>query len=802
MAIRVREKHITLSVRDLLHTASRQQTISSFPLPQRGMLGRQAQVKVQQHKDRSFGLFHKEYSVQREYQYQDYTFTVQGRIDGLYRLKNRAEIEEIKSVVLRSAEFKNLQIEHYPEFKEQVLFYAYLLQDELDGLEVFPYLILVNLINDAKRTFQIDFKRTIVEQLLQQRFASIIQNIEKEEAELEERRKKLTEISFGLSEKRPQQQQMMEQVTDVLQNSFHLMASAPTGTGKTAAALFPAIQYSFVNSKKIFFVTSKTTQQNIVFETVGPLIEQGLGLHVLFLRASEKMCANDVYFCHEAFCPYIQNYQERCLDRNVLSELLENSMLTPEIIYAKGSAYTLCPFELSLDLSQFCDVLVGDYNYVFDPAVYLRRLFSRKDYADWVLIIDEAHNLYDRGMGYLSPEIRFERVKNLLVQTGKYKTKVYQLLNKALHEMEQLFTDLNLEGRTQYSGQQYFLAEINAAAWQSALEVYEAAFIKYLIHKVKKRILLIDDPLEKFFYELRRFVQVARIQDRAFVPFYNAEDNGILKIQCCDPSHYLGGRIDGFHSVLAMSATLDPISFYQEVLGFQEYRTNTMELDSPFPAEHRKIIIVPNISTRFKDRVQNAPAIAEIIRNTIKIHSGNYLAFFPSFNFLQQVNLFLGNLQSEKIIQKPGMKDEDRRQVLDELEKSDNPHLLLAVMGGIFSEGVDYAGNMAEGVIIISPALPQINYERELLRNYYDEQKEMGFDYAYIYPGMNKVIQSVGRLIRSAADKGIVLLIGERFSDDQYNSVLPEYWFESAGDVVIADDYEQEVKSFWAKWER
>ena len=148
------------------------------------------------------------------------------------------------------------------------------------------------------------------------------------------------------------------------------------------------------------------------------------------------------------------------------------------------------------------------------------------------------------------------------------------------------------------------------------------------------------------------------------------------------------------------------------------------------------------------------------------------------------------------------MKDEDRRQVLDELEKSDKPHLLLAVMGGIFSEGVDYAGNMAEGVIIISPALPQINYERELLRNYYDEQKEMGFDYAYIYPGMNKVIQSVGRLIRSAADKGIVLLIGERFSDDQYNSILPEYWFESKQDVVITDDYEHEVKSFWARWKK
>ena len=802
MAIKVRDKNISLSVRDLLQTASRPQTISSFPLPQRGMLGRQAQTKVQQQKDRNFGLFHKEYSLRRDYKYLDYTFSIQGRIDGLYKLKNRAEIEEIKSVVLRAAEFKKLHIEQYPEFREQVLFYAYILQDELDGLEIFPYLILVNLINDAKRTFKIDFKRSSVEQLLQQRFALIVQNIEKEQAVLETRKKELAVVDFSLPEKRPQQQQMMEQVTQVLQEGLHLTASAPTGTGKTAAVLFPALRYAYVNSKKIFFVTSKTTQQNIVYETITPLIEQGLDIHVLFLRASEKMCANDVYFCHEAFCPFIQDYHERCLDKNVISELLENSIITPEIVYAKGTENTLCPFELSLDAALYCDVITGDYNYVFDPAVYLRRLFDRKDYADWILIIDEAHNLYDRGMGYLSPEIRFERVKNLLSQTGRYKTKVYKLLNKALQETEQLFKDLDLEGRLHHSGQQYFTADINRQAWQSALEVYEAAFIKYVIHKIKKRILLMDDPLESFFYELRRFVQVSRIQDRAFVPFYNAEAEGILKIQCCDPSGWLGSRIDGFHSVLAMSATLDPISFYQDVLGFADYRTNTLTLDSPFPAENRRIIIVPRISTRFKDRVQNAPAIAEIIRNTVKIHSGNYLVFFPSFNFLQQVNLFLGNLQTEKIIQKPGMKEAERSKILEELEKSASPHILLAVMGGIFSEGVDYAGSMAEGVIIISPALPQINYERELLRNYYDEEKEMGFDYAYIYPGMNKVIQSAGRLIRSAADKGIVLLIGERFSDDRYNSILPEYWFESAQDVVITDDYMQELKSFWAKWEK
>lgn len=801
MAIRVEGNHISLSVHDLLSGPGHRQMISSFPLPQRGMLGRQAQAKVQREKNRHFGLFHMEYALRRDYPFKNFLFTVQGRIDGVYRLKNRAELEEIKSVILQASEFKNLQITHYPEFMEQVLFYAYLLQDELEGMEVVAYLVLVNLINDVRRTFPIDYNRQHVEQLLFQRFARVIQNIEQERLLLKKREEHLQKTDFSLPEKRPQQLEMMNRVGQILAEARHLMVSAPTGTGKTVAALFPTLKFAYVNNKKIFFLTSKTTQQNIVFQSVAPLAAQGLDIHVLFLRASEKMCPNDVYFCHEAFCPFAKDYKERLMETNLLTGLLEHSLLTPELIYQKGLEHQLCPFELSMELSSHCDLIVGDYNYVFDPAVYLRRVFSKKDQADWLLIIDEAHNLYERGMGYLSPEIKRENVKNLIDRISLKKTKVYRLLKEALLLIEELLQALNLEGELHFAGMQYFEAELNAASWQSALECYESAFIKYLIYKVKKRILLIDDPFEKFFYALRRFVQVAHIQDRAFVPFYNAEQGGILKIQCCDPSNYLGQRLEGFHSAVAMSATLDPISFYREVMGFPEYRTDTLQLDSPFPARHRKVIIVPHISTRYKDRMQNAPAIAEVIRTTLQIHPGNYLAFFPGYNFLQQVNLFLGNIQANKIMQKPGMGEEERRRVLEQMQKSEQHHLLMAVMGGVFSEGVDYLGKMAVGVIIVSPALPQISYERELLRRYYNKKKEMGMEYAYIYPGMNKVIQAVGRLIRSASDKGIVLLIGDRFSDEQFNALLPEYWFKSQDDVIISKDYAKEIESFWSRWQ-
>ncbi|MEJ2053753.1 MAG: helicase C-terminal domain-containing protein, partial [Calditrichaceae bacterium] len=220
-------------------------------------------------------------------------------------------------------------------------------------------------------------------------------------------------------------------------------------------------------------------------------------------------------------------------------------------------------------------------------------------------------------------------------------------------------------------------------------------------------------------------------------------------------------------------------------------------LDSPFPSDHRKIIIVPGVSTRYKDRMRSYPQIAEIVEEVIKQQPGNYLVFFPSFDFIQNVNLFLGKVKHNKILQKPGMKDEDRNYVLKELRKTGRQNLLLAVMGGIFSEGVDYVGDMAIGVIVISPALPLVSFERELLRQYYEEKQNAGMEYAYIYPGMNKVIQSVGRLIRSVTDKGIVVLIGERFADEKFNSILPEYWFDKQGDIEITDKYRPVIREFW-----
>lgn len=800
MAIRVENRNIILAVRDLVPATHHHQILSSFPLPQRGALGKKAQTWLQSGKKKKLGMFHTEYVINREYFFSDYTFFVSGRIDGVYKLPDRVEIEEIKSVILKKGEFAKVTVDLYPHFVEQLLFYAYLLQDELDGLEVSTFLVMINLVDNKDRIFPVVYRRAEVENKLHKRFLAIIDEIGREHNTKKKRCDEIKKIDFSLPESRKQQQVMINAVDKAIKEKQHLMVSAPTGTGKTAASLFPAIQNSYPENKRIMFVTSKTTQQEIVRETLKQITSQGIDLKISFLKAAGKMCANDIFFCHEAHCRFARDYRKRFDETGVLEKILQKNLITPDDVYKIAVENELCPFEVNVDSSLNCDVVVGDYNYVFDPAAQLRKLFFKKDLSDWILIIDEAHNLYERGRQYLSPQIGHRQVTLLKESLKNKKDKVYRSLDKTLTEIEELFKDLQREGESRYPDQQYFETDINTVAWQDHFNFYESAYITYLIYKIKKGILLIDDPLESFYFNFRRFLRVARFKEPSFVTYYNAADGGILNIQCCDPSTYLQEKIDSFHSVVAMSATLDPIKYYREVLGFPEYRTQILELDSPFPKENRQIIIIPGISTKYKDRSANYLKIAEVIKETIKLKKGNYLVFFPGYDFMQKVNIFLGNIPSQKIIQKPGLSEEERDQILQKLKQNDETYLLMAVMGGIFSEGVDYNGSMAIGVLVISPALPKYGYERELLNRYYENKNGSGKAYAYLYPGMNKVIQSVGRLIRSHTDKGIILLIGQRFAEDEFNLLLPDYWIDKKDDLVITEDYKKAIQSFWKKF--
>ena len=309
--MRIEDNKISLSVLDLIrYQPNPRKVLSSFPLPQRGLLGKKAQTKLQQTKSKSYGLFHKEISVSQHFDHRGYTIFLQGRIDGLYESGKQTEVEEIKSVLLNNKDFQQVEIDSYPEYKEQVLVYCYLLEKENKYKNILPIITLINLINDKSRSFKLKFLPKQVHMLIYSRFDQIIENIHQSEIKHKRRKKQLAAADFSLPEKRPEQEAIIKEVAATLIRGEHHMITAPTGTGKTAAVLIPAIKHAINHQKRIMYVTSKNTQQKIIHETLTPIIESGLDLTVCFLRASREMCANDVVFCHEDYCPYVKKLSE------------------------------------------------------------------------------------------------------------------------------------------------------------------------------------------------------------------------------------------------------------------------------------------------------------------------------------------------------------------------------------------------------------------------------------------------------------------------------------------------------------
>jgi len=802
MTIRIDDKNISLSVRDLISiNPNPQKILSSFPLPQRGRLGKEAQTRLQQKKASSFGLFHKEKTVSHNFNHRTYHFSIHGRIDGIYELPHKIEVEEIKSVIVSTKDFKNLKIDSYPEYTEQVLIYSYLLHIEKHKHEILPILTLINLIDNKSRSIKLDFDPGLTKKLILQRCNHIINKIQREQKNRQHRLLELAKVNFHLPEKRAGQEQMMTTVESVLDHGEHLIISAPTGTGKTAAVLFPAINFAILNGKHILYLTSKTTQQEIIRNTIRILVEQGLDVRVSFLRASKRMCANDILFCHEDFCPYVQNYQDETLKNRLLTKLRKERIFDPDLIFRDSKQALICPAEIMFDLASGADIVIGDYNYLFDPRTQLKQFSQKDDLSDWLLIIDEAHNLYQRTIDSLSPELKRKDIMELSKGLLNNKLKVYRGLKQSISKIDSLFDDLQREGEIHYSDQQYFTLQLDLPLWQETFHTFETLFIKYLIFKIQKKLILLDDPFDTFYYQFRAFIQIAGIQSNAFISFFDAAQKGKIKILCCDSSEHISTIITKFYSAIAMSATLDPIIYYQEILGFPANRTILSEVISPFSTRNRQVVILPHISTYYRDRANLYYRYAEIIKDVVSLKNGNYIGFCPSFEFLQNLYLYLGNSGTEILIQRRHMTEADRDSILTELNVSDTPKLLLAVMGGIFSEGVDFKGDMCIGVIIFGPALPKITFERELIREYYETKRGEGFKYAYLYPGINKVIQSVGRLIRSQQDRGIIVLAGERFADDEINQLLPAYWFEVDGDVVITEEYKETITAFWARFD-
>ena len=808
MAVKIHlaRKTISLGVGDLvaepLASAGR---VAGLSVWTRMALGREAHVNHQRLQAGLYEGYAQEIVVRYQTVVDDFDVTIQGRIDGVHPPLNGGPcvIEEIKSVVAPALVFAALNEKSYPHYVEQLRLYCFFVEQEQKA--ALGRLVFVNVADGTTRELEVRGPFHDCAGLIAERVRALIAQARQAEQRQEHRRTQSATLRFPHERTRPHQDEMMAAVEHALTEGRHLLVSAPAGVGKTAAALFPVLKYALAHNKRVFFVTAKNTQQQIIFDTLRCMgLSDAAHPNAVFFRARESMCINDVYACREEFCPHLRDFRVKLDATGVANRLLAQRLITPEAMMEAGRGTSLCPFELALLEAEQTDAIVCDYNYIFDPQVYFRRFFLEADYSNAILVIDEAHNLVQRALEYYSPALSRQQVRELKGSLRHVEPTLAKGLRKFLGEIEDFFRSQVRPQGDEYT--QLDEAEVSRDKYlvpspREFFEQLKPAFnklaMRYLLDKTTSGRGIPDDPVDEFFSAFGQFCVVLAIEGDEFSYIYDTTAGESLKIVCKDASRQLAQRLDGFHSVLAMSATLEPMEFYRQMLGFDPKRTDQASFPSPFPKENRRIVVVPTVSTTFRARAAHYGKIATVIATTASSRPGNYMALFPSYEFMRGVAGRLPEGPWETLMQEPRMAEQQRLSLLEALKQPKPPKLILAVQGGLFAEGVDYPGETLSGVIIISPALPQVSFERELMRQYYEEHYAKGFEFAYLYPGMNRVIQSVGRLIRSETDRGVAVLVCQRFAQLQYSTLFPPDWSESMAGVRAGYNLARELADFW-----
>ncbi|MGN6183686.1 MAG: helicase C-terminal domain-containing protein [Thermoanaerobaculia bacterium] len=727
-----------------------------------------------------------------------WSVTITGRVDGLSIDKEakRVSIEEVKSIhfdLELEALYRSDKLQRH---LYQLLLYAYFLssQPDLEGFVFAPQLVLIDLVTSDTRVIDTEFNAESVADTLRASLAKLIDDLETAAALRVAKRAFADALDFPFGAMRPGQEEIVSAVARAVWQRDSLLVSAPTGIGKTMAVLYPAVRQSLKLGKKLFFLTSKTLQQDTAVEALRRLNDGSF--RVLRIRSKQKMCAHTEMICHEDFCPFAAQYSQKMEKSGLMTHLVTSmSYFDPDITYELARETEVCPFEVSLELIEQADVIVCDYNYIFDPYVGLKAYQQDNEYGDCVLVVDEAHNLVDRGRGYYSPELheqQFDEIRAHMMSRNCWIEGWERLLDDLRAHFHELA--LNLEDDMKLS-----LCNPSRELFVEQRTIWERIVLEYIGWKIDNKIAEEEDPLIEFYFKLVKFTNLLAEDGDEFAHLVERTNDGIkLKIFCKDPSRFLNKIFDSAHATIALSATLEPFEFYEKTLGFPQKRTAHLSLPSPFPRENRKIMVISEVDTSYKRRADHYERIAETVAQIADAGDGNFLALFPSYAFLREVSERMPPTAKRVMIQRNDMTDYERNAILDILrERSRKGNLILAVSGGMYAEGIDYQGDMLSGVMVIGPALPQVSFEQELLKQYYDEQYGAGFEFAYLIPGMTRVVQSAGRVIRSETDTGIIALLCKRFTQEMYTRYFPADWYEETPRELVTKKAASEVKSFF-----
>ncbi|WP_456272205.1 helicase C-terminal domain-containing protein [Bacillus sp. AK031] len=695
-----------------------------------------------------------------EISHEDLTFKVEGRCDGLLFDGEDVIIDEIKSTRQSLADIDE---DSYPVHWAQGKVYAYIYANDHNLEKIQVRLTYIQADTEETHHFDQNFTLKELEDFVEDTireyypFARLLADSKGKRDE------SIADLQFPFKGFRKGQRKFAGAVYKKITEQKNLFANAPTGTGKTISTIFPSLKAAGDGHiDKLYYLTAKTITRTTAEEAFALLGENGLSAKTLTITAKEKACLKEETICQSDFCQYAEGYYDRI--NGAMLDIIENEdNLTRPVIEEYSRKHKVCPFEFSIDLSYIVDAVICDYNYIFDPRVSLKRL-SDSQKKRTVLLTDEAHNLVDRGREMFSADLA-KSVFLELKRTFKGKNKE---LHDTANEINRFFIDLRKQFKE--SGNSVFKEPFVELI--DKLEKFIASAEKELVGQSGESLLL------EAYFAANNFVKIAALYNEDYVTCIDIGKNEVvIKQYCLDPSELLSRTARGFSSAIYFSATLSPFPYYFDMLGGDEedYR---FKIPSPFSRENWEIYIKP-LSTRFKDREESIAPLVKLPQELMKQRPGNYLYFFPSYRYMNDVHVAFmeKDPQAEVLLQSPQMTEEEREDFLKEFQPGrEKPLIGFAVLGGIFSEGVDLKGDRLNGVIVAGVGLPQIGQERDIIKDHFNERQKNGYEYSYVYPGMNKVLQAGGRLIRTEEDKGIIVLIDDRYLTPKYQSMFPEEW--------------------------
>jgi DNA excision repair protein ERCC-2 len=864
MLIDFERKRITAAIRELA-AGGPAERVRGLPVPRlRVELGQEVH-RAYRRRRAALGpeAFTAEVALSLERPLDGFTAHVRGRADGVLQEADAdgagLVVEEVKSMALDAPALSALTVADVPAYDLQARFYALCLATQQPARPIRARLVLVSVIDDSERLIELPYDARQTAADLDALLRAAVVEAEAVRARARRRADSAARLVFPYAAPRPPQQALLDACADGLTAGRPVLAEAPTGTGKTAAALLAGLRHALAHDAQLYFATAKTTQTELVARTFADLVHAADlpagALTAVTLRARDRMCPPGTLQCHPAHCAYLRDYEPRLAQSGLLPALAAAGHADPDTVYARGQSLTLCPFELSRDLAAAADLVICDHNHVYERAAALgpfaeRAAGEQRDAgtgaAAAVVIIDEAHNLVDRARAYDSPSVRRAGVMTVRerVQAGVYLASssagaagaagmalprtaagehviggIEALCDALCAHIDAAYENAVRDGRGFVDdatplagipdGASDGTSDANADSldaledtWHALADRAAALLLGFSLCCRLHELVFPRDPLIDLLRAVMHVRALIAARDRALIPYVAgpaAAGGAAVGVCCVDPSRRLAAQHRRARGLVAMSATLAPLGYYRSLLGLDDLDPVTVRVPAPFPPEHRCVLIVPTVTTRLRERDQNAPAITRLIQDIVSARPGRYAAYFPSFALLGRVRALLDLPSDSLLVQVPDMPAPLRQRLLARMRGRPGPALLLAVTGGIFAEGIDLPGEDLIGAIIVGVSLPAPSFERALMRRYFDEHADgQGFAHAMLYPAMQRVIQAAGRVLRTPEDRGVIALLDRRFAEPGYVDCLPADWYRYHPSELVTEDPVGRVAAFWA----